>query len=61
MCGYLSLEVAEKMNATAAIVSGVNSFEDVLNSEIKSATTMAKKLGIEPGKVVKEVIQNLNY
>ena len=61
MCGYLSLEVAEKLGAIAAIVSGVNSFDDVLNAEIKSATTKAKELGLEPGKVVREVIENLNY
>ncbi len=56
MCGYLNIEVAEKLGAAAAIVSGVSSFEDVLNAEIKSATTNAKKLGLEPGKVVKTVI-----
>lgn len=56
MCGYLNIDVAEKLGAAAAIVSGVSSFEDVLNAEIKSATTKAKKLGLEPGKVVKTVI-----
>ncbi|MBD3205281.1 DUF1805 domain-containing protein [Candidatus Bathyarchaeota archaeon] len=61
MCGYLNLEVAEKLEATAAIVSGVNNFDDVLNAKIKSATTKANELGLEPGKVVKEVIENLNY
>jgi uncharacterized protein YunC (DUF1805 family) len=61
MCGYLNLEVAEKLDAIAAIVSGVNSFEDVLNAKIKSSTTKAKELGLDPGKIVRDVIENLNY
>ncbi len=60
MCGYLSIEVAEKLGAVAAVVSGVKSFEDVLNAEIKVATTKAKTLGLEPGKVVRTVIGALN-
>ncbi len=59
MCGYLNIDVAEKLGAAAATVSGVNSFTDVLNAEIKASTSKAKKLGVEPGKVVKEVIMKL--
>ena len=56
MCGYLNFEAAEKVGSAAAIVSGVNSFEDVLNAEIKAVTTKAKVLGLETGRVVREVI-----
>ena len=56
MCGYLNIEAAEKVGSAAAIVSGVNSFEDVLNAEIKAVTTKAKGLGLETGRVVREVI-----
>jgi uncharacterized protein YunC (DUF1805 family) len=59
MCGYLNLDVAERLGAAAATVSGVNSFDDVLDAEIKAATSKAKKLGVEPGKVVKKVIMKL--
>ena len=59
MCGYLNIEVAEKLGAAAAAVSGVNTFTDVLNAEIKAATTKAKNLGVEPGKLVKDVISSL--
>ena len=59
MCGYLNLEVAEKLGAAAAIVSGVKTFDDVLNAERRAATSKAKELGVEPGKVVKEVISKL--
>ncbi|UCD45546.1 MAG: DUF1805 domain-containing protein [Candidatus Bathyarchaeota archaeon] len=56
MCGYLNIDAAEKVGATAAVVSGVSSFEDILNAEIRSATSKAKALGLEPGMVVREVI-----
>ena len=56
MCGYLNLEAAESLGATAVVVSGVKSFEDVLNAEIKAATMKAEALGLKKGKVVREVI-----
>jgi len=56
MCGYLNIDAAESLGATAAVVSGVNSWEDVLNAQIKTATTKAKALGLEPGRVVRDVI-----
>jgi len=59
MCGYLSSEVAERVGLAAAIVSGVSTFDDVLNAEIKFATSKAKELGVKPGMVVKEVISKL--
>ena len=59
MCGYLSPDVAERVGLAAAIVSGVSSFDDVLNAEIKVATSKAKELGVEPGMIVKKVISRL--
>jgi uncharacterized protein YunC (DUF1805 family) len=59
MCGYLNIEVAEKFGSAAAIVSGVKTFDDVLNAPIKVATTKAKQLGLEPGKIVRDVIATL--
>lgn len=60
MCGYLNIEVAQRLGLAAAIVSGVGSFEDVLNAEIKTVTDNAKKLGVEPGMIVKKVIAKLS-
>ena len=59
MCGYLSSDVAERVGLAAAIVSGVSTFEDVLNAEIKFATSTANKLGVKTGQVVKDVISKL--
>ncbi len=49
MCGYLNVDAAEKIGVAAAMVSGVKSFEDVLNAQVKAATTKAKDLGAEVG------------
>ena len=56
MCGYLNIDAAESLGATAAVVSGVSSWDDVLNAQIKTVTTKAKALGLEPGRVVRDVI-----
>lgn len=56
MCGYLNLEVAERLGLAAAVVTGVKSFEDVLNAQIKGATTKASALGLERGKTVRDII-----
>jgi uncharacterized protein YunC (DUF1805 family) len=49
MCGFLNVEAAEKLNVAAAVVSGVKSFEDVLNAQVKAATGKARALGVELG------------
>jgi len=49
MCGFLNIDVAEKLGVVAAIVSGVKSFEDMLSVQVKAATSKAKTLGIDVG------------
>jgi uncharacterized protein YunC (DUF1805 family) len=49
MCGFLNVEAAEKMSVAAAVVSGVKSFEDMLNAQVKAVTAKAKNLGVSVG------------
>lgn len=49
MCGFLNVDVAEKLGVAAAVVGGVKSFEDVLNAHVKAATSKAKALGVSVG------------
>ena len=49
MCGFLNLDVAEKLGVTAAVVSGVRTFEDVLAAEVKDVTSKARELGVTVG------------
>jgi uncharacterized protein YunC (DUF1805 family) len=46
MCGFLNIDAAEKLGVAAAMVSGVKTFEDVLNAEVKATTTKAKNSGV---------------
>jgi uncharacterized protein YunC (DUF1805 family) len=48
-CGFLNIEVAEKLNVAAAMVSGVKSFDDVLDAEVKVVTSKARALGVKTG------------
>lgn len=59
MCGFLNMDAAEKLNVTAAAVSGVKSFEDVLEAGVKAVTSEARKMGIEPGMKGKDAIKLL--
>ena len=49
MCGFLNVDAAEKLGVATAVVSGVKSFEDVLDAEVKSVTSKAKSLGVNVG------------
>jgi len=48
-CGFINTDAAEKLNVAAAMVSGVKSFDDVLNAEVKAATSKAHTLGVKDG------------
>jgi uncharacterized protein YunC (DUF1805 family) len=60
MCGFLNMEAAERMNVAAAMVSGVKTFEDVLNAQIKATTNKAKNLGIQAGMKATEALKHLS-
>ena len=60
MCGFLNAEAAEKLNVAAAVVSGVKSFEDVLNAQVKTVTSKAKSLGVEAGIKGSEALKHMS-
>ncbi|MFQ6052392.1 MAG: YunC family protein [Candidatus Hydrothermarchaeota archaeon] len=57
MCGYLNIQTAEKLGDSCAMVTGVRTFEDVMNADIKAVTTRAKNLGIREGMKGREAIK----
>jgi len=59
MCGFLNIEAAERLGVVAAMVSGVKTFEDVLNAQVKAATSKAKSLGIEVGMKGAEALEHM--
>jgi len=59
MCGFLNVEAAEKLGVTAAVVSGVKTFEDVLSGSVKAVTSKANSLGIEVGMKGAEALKRM--
>ena len=59
MCGFLNVDVAERVGLAAAMVSGVKNFEDVLNAEVKAVTSKAKSLGVEAGMKGEEALKRM--
>ncbi len=56
-CGFLNMEVAEKLNVAAALVSGVKSFDDMLNAEVKAVTSKAEIIGVKTGMKGKDALR----
>ena len=59
MCGFLNMDAAEKLNVTAAMVSGVKDFNDILKGEVRAVTSEARKKGIKLGMTGKEAVRCL--
>jgi len=59
MCGFLNVDAAEKLGVAAAMVSGVRSFEDVLNADVKAVTSRARMIGVEVGMKGAEALKHM--
>lgn len=59
MCGYLDMEVADRLGDAAVRVTGVKSFEDVLNAKAAEVSEAAKKLGIAVGMSAREALARM--
>lgn len=59
MCGYLNMEVANKLGDAAVRVTGVRSFEDVLNARAVDVSEAAKKMGIAVDMTAKEALEKM--
>ncbi len=59
MCGYLNMEAADRTGAVAASISGVNTFEDLLNKEVVKVSAKARELGVKEGMKGRDVLKFL--
>jgi len=57
MCGYLDLGVANKFKDVAVKIVGVSSIKEALNAKAHSFTNAAKKLGINKGQAIEDVLK----
>ena len=48
-CGYVNVKTFEKLDEAGAIVTGVSSFEDMLDASIVEASPAAQQLGVTAG------------
>ncbi|MBN2013590.1 MAG: DUF1805 domain-containing protein [Candidatus Altiarchaeota archaeon] len=60
MCGYLDIKAAEKLGDSACIVTGVKTFDDVLESRIVGVSSKARELGIREGMSGREALSLLS-
>ena len=59
-CGYFSLEAANKFGHALAIVTGVNSFHDMLSAEVKACSEKAAEMGVTIGMSGAEALIKMN-
>ncbi len=59
MCGYLNMDVANKLGDVAVRVTGVKSFEDVLIAKAVDVSEAAKKLGITVGMPARDALTKM--
>ncbi|VVB96669.1 Uncharacterised protein [uncultured archaeon] len=59
MCGYLNMDIADKLGDVAVRVTGVKTFEDVLNTKAVDVSMAAKSLGITAGMTAKDALNKM--
>jgi uncharacterized protein YunC (DUF1805 family) len=59
MCGYLNMNAANKIGDIAGKVTGVRTFDDMLNADVVEVTEKAKLAGLKEGMNVKDFLNAL--
>ena len=59
MCGYLNMNTANKLGDIAGKVTGVKTFDDVLNADVVEVSEDAKLAGLKQGMNVKDFLNAL--
>ena len=59
MCGYLNMNAANKIGDIAGKVTGVRTFDDMLNADVVEVSENAKLEGLKEGMNVKDFLNDL--
>lgn len=59
MCGYLNVEVADKLGVACAMVRGVKTVDDLLAAPVQAVSKEAAVLGVQTGMTGREALQKL--
>lgn len=57
MCGYLSMDAANKFNDVAIKIAGVATIEEALKATAAETSSAAQALGIKVNQPVKEILE----
>lgn len=58
-CGYIDISTADKLEDAAAVVRGVDTFQDMLKAEVTDVSSKAHELGIRAGMRGEDVLEIL--
>ncbi len=58
-CGYFDIEIANKVKDVAAIVTGVKTFDDMLNKPVQRVSQAAQDRGIRVGDSGTEALRKM--
>lgn len=56
-CGYLNVATFDKLEEAGAIVTGVSSFEEMLDATLVAVSQAAQKLGLAEGMTGREALE----
>ncbi|MCK4981676.1 MAG: DUF1805 domain-containing protein [Victivallaceae bacterium] len=59
-CGYFDVETANKLQEHAGIVTGVKTFDDMLEAKIIKCSNSAETVGVRIGMTGREALLKLN-
>lgn len=59
MCGYLNMQAANKLGDIAGKVTGVKTFQEVLNAKIMEVSEKAKQAGLTEGMQTRTFLNEL--
>lgn len=59
-CGYINPKACDKTGEACAIVTGVNTHDEMLEKKVISLSKKAKELGIRKGMIGREVLELLS-
>jgi len=57
MCGFLNVDTAEKLNVTAAMVSGAKTLDEILEADVRAVTSNAQVQGVRVGMKGKDAVK----
>ena len=58
-CGYINVEVADRVGDAAVIVSGVKTFDDMYAAKVVKVSKQAVELGVREGMTGREALAHL--